>query len=393
MSTPLNIVVGGYIVGLPLAGMTWHHLHYLLGLARLGHRVTFLEDSGHFAVPYNPTTFATEPDPTYGIAYLKRCLASVGLDIPWCYVSRHTGPGELTHFGMSEPELHAALRSADLYIAVSGVTPWHDSRPRSRRTLGIDTDPVYTQGKMPRDAEFNAYWRDFDKHATFGMHLGRPDCLVPTHGLDWFPTRQPIVLDQWPVTPVPVNGGFTTVGQWDHDPDRHVEVAGERLLSSKAPGWHLLRELPERATGTFAPAMSKMPGDVRADFEAAGWSFGDPTPASLSLDAYGRFIQSSVAELTPAKQIYAGSNCGWFSDRSACYLAAGRAVVTQSTGFEAHLPTGSGLFAFDDLDAAAAAVSEITRDPVAHAKSARQIAETHFDARSLLHALFDHALA
>ncbi|MEM8873694.1 MAG: glycosyltransferase [Planctomycetota bacterium] len=392
MTASLNIVVGGYIVGLPLAGMTWHHLHYLLGLARLGHRVTFLEDSGAFAVPYNPMTFATEADPSYGIAYLRRCFAAVGLEIPWCYVSRHTGPGELTHFGLNERELHDAIKSADLYISVSGVTPWHASRPRPRRTLGIDTDPVYTQGKMPRDAEFDTYWRDFDRRATFGTNLGTPGCDVPTHGLDWFPTRQPIVLDQWPVTPVPNDGAFTTVGQWDHDSDRHVDVAGSRFLSSKAPGWLSLRDLPDRVPASYRPAMSKVPGDVAKAFADRGWTFTDPTEPSLSLDAYGGYIGASLAELTPAKQIYAGSHCGWFSDRSACYLASGRPVVTQSTGFEQHLPTGEGLLAFADIAEAAAAVRTILSDPQRHATAARQIAEWHFDARDLLPTLLCYAL-
>lgn len=392
MTTPLNIVVGGYIVGLPLAGMTWHHLHYLLGLSRLGHRVTFLEDSGEYSVPYNPTTWTTEADPTYGIAFLQRCFAQVGLPSTWCYVSRFVEPGKLTHFGLTEEELHDTLRAADLYVSVSGVTPWHESRPWPRRSLGIDTDPVYTQAKMQVDGEFDAYWRGFDRLATFGVNVtGEGDGGVPTHGLHWEPTRQPVVLDQWPVEEPPGDAPWTTVGQWDHADHRHVDLSGRRLLSSKAPGWELLRSVKTRQPRH--PAMSKVPGEVRTAYDKAGWSFTDPTAASLSLDAYARFLRASYGEMTPAKEIYAATNCGWFSDRSACFLASGRPVITQDTGFQSWLPTGEGLFAFRTAAEAEAAAAEVEQNPARHRRAARRLAEEAFDHERVLTRLLDFATA
>ena len=375
----LRILVGGYVVGLPLAGMTWHHLHYLLGLRRLGHRVAFVEDAG-WSPPYDPVTYAYG-DPTYGLAYLRRCLAAVGLeDVPWCYV--HDG----RHHGLRRDELDAEIKAADLYVAVSGVTPWPADRPRPRRTLGVDTDPVYTQAKLEWSAESAAYWDDFDALASFGTRLGGR----------WFPTRQPIVLDRWPVIDPPSDAAFTTIGQWGHSDDRHVDWQGRRLLSSKAAGWRMIRDLPRRTGTAMTMAMSHVPDKDRAAFESAGWRVTEPAAHSLDLAAYGRFVAGSLGEVTPAKEIYSGSACGWFSDRSACYLAAGRPVVAQDTGFDhgpLALPAGEGLFAWRDAEDAAAAVREVVGDWRRHSRAARSLASGHFAHDRVLPDLLEHVMS
>ncbi len=397
MSRPLNILVGGYIVGLPLAGMTWHHLHYLLGLERLGHRVTFLEDSGEWSYPYHPVTFASDPDPTYGIAYLKRCFARVGFGGRWAYVSRLVEPGKRMAFGMSDAELDDTFAAADLYVAVSGVTPRDDDRPAPRRTLGIDTDPVYTQLRMRSDADFDGYWRRFDRLASFGTRLGTAGCDVPTNGLAWHPTRQPVVLDRWPVTPPPPGAAWTTLGRWEHDTDRHVAFAGRKLLSSKAPGWAIAKDVPRSpGVGSMRLAMATMPDDAQAAYAEAGWGFDDSHRVSLGLDAYGDFIRGSRGEFTPCKQIYSDLASGWFSDRAACYLASGRPVVTQASGFASGplaLPTGEGLFEWTTTDEAIAALRATASDFGAHAAAARRVAEEHLDARRVLGDLVDFAIS
>ena len=397
MPRPLNIIVGGYIVGLPLAGMTWHHLHYLLGLERLGHRVTFLEDSGGWSTPYNPVTLESTPDPTYGIDYLKRCFAQVGFGGRWAYVSRLVEPGRRTTFGMTDAELDQLFARADLYIAVSGVTPWDDERPPPQRTLGIDTDPVFTQGRMTHDAAFADYWRRFDLLTSFGTRLGQPDCDVPTHGLHWEPTRQPVVLDQWPLTPLKPGAAWNTLGRWEHEDSRHVEVAGRKLLSSKRPGWEKVAALPARVPGPrLRMAMSQIDGEERDRYAGSGWSFDDPTAISLSLDTYGQFIRDSLGEFTPCKQIYSDLPSGWFSDRAACFLASGRPVVTQSSGFEAGplaLPTGEGLFSWRDASEAANGLRAVSQDVSRHSAAARAIAKTHLDHRVTLAPLLGFAMS
>src|SRR5436190_12066714 len=151
----MTIVVGGYIVGYPLGGMTWHHLNYLLGLHELGHEVWFLEDSGSYAVPYDPTTQTCSIDSTFGRAYLERTLREYGLPVRYCYYSEF----EDRHYGLSRDELNDLLARTDVIICVSGVTPLRADRPRPRKAIVIDTDPVFTQLQLGHNAVQMAYYR------------------------------------------------------------------------------------------------------------------------------------------------------------------------------------------------------------------------------------------
>src|SRR5688572_8584799 len=374
----MTIVVGGYIVGYPLGGMTWHHLNYLLGLHELGHEVWFLEDSGEYSLPYNPQTQKCEPDSTFGRHYLEHTFAQYGLPLRYCYYSQF----EDRHYGMTREALDDLLARAELLMCVSGVTPLRPSRPRPKRTLVIDTDPVYTQLRMSYDAGFAEYWRSFDHVATFGRLIGTEHSPLPTHGLQWIATNQPVSLPHWPLLPNP-GGPFTTIGKWEHVTSRTVEFAGRRLASSKAVEWVRFVDLPRRTRAALTIAMESMHGPVREQFESSGWRLGDAEAATRTCEAFREFVGESAGEITVAKQIYAAVPSGWFSDRSACYLATGRPVVTQSSGFEHWLPTGEGLFAFTTVDEAAGALNRIAEDPQRHSRAARVIAERFFDARKV----------
>lgn len=375
----LTIVVGGYIVGYPLGGMTWHHLNYLLGLHHLGHEVWFLEDSGSYSVPYNPVANVCDADSSYGREYLERTFAEYGLPPRYCYYSEFQD----RHFGLNREELNALLERADLLLCVSGVTPIRPDRPRPRRTAVIDTDPVFTQLRMRHDADFLAYYKQFDAVATFGRLIGTPACPLPTHGLDWAPTSQPIALDHWPVVPT-ASRAFTTVGRWEHAASRHLEFEGRKYLSSKGVEWMKLLDLPASVPWEMSLGMAALPADTAATFRASGWTVVDPEQVSLTCRTYAEFIRGSAGEFTVAKEIYAGLPSGWFSDRSAAYLASGRPVVTQASGFDRWLPTGEGLFSFATLDEAANALNLIASDYPQHAAAARRIAQIHFDAGKVL---------
>jgi hypothetical protein len=387
VTKPLTIVVGGYIVGFPLGGMTWHHLNYLLGLHALGHEVWFLEDSGEYAVPYNPSTWRCDPDPTYGIDYLKATFAQYGLPLRWCYYSQFWD----TYYGLQKDELNDLLQRADLLLCVSGVTPMRVDRPRPRRTAVIDTDPVFTQLRMGHDAGLMDYYRAFDAHATFGTEIGQPHCELPTHGFNWIPTRQPIALPHWPVVPTP-SRRFSTIGKWEHSAERHVEFNGRRFLSSKGPEWMKMLDLPSRTTWDMTLGMQSMPADVLRQFESHGWRWTDAEAATLSCQSFGDFIRDSAGEFTVAKEIYTGLPSGWFSDRSSAYLASGRPVVTQASGFDRWLPTGDGLFSFRSLHEAAAALNTIAADYDHHSRAARRVAEQNLDASVVLPALIERVM-
>jgi hypothetical protein len=379
----MKIVVGGYIVGYPLGGMTWHHLNYLLGLVDLGHDVTFLED-GAYLPPFDPVA-NTYGDPSYGVSYLRGLLSWHGEPrIRWHYRYGSFSDGNLTI-----DELRSTLRHADLFVAVSGVTPldWYDL---PKRTLVIDTDPVFTQLRMTGDADLRAYYARFTSVATFGRLVGTSACPLPTHGFDWIPTNQPIALDYWPHSRVPADGLLTTVGKWEHDTTRTVDFEGQRYFSSKGTEYEKLIDLPRNVGAALEMRMAGLTGEPAMRYVEHGWKLGDAYAATRDAASFENYIRNALGEFTVAKQIYAGLPSGWFSDRSACFLATGRPVVTQSSGFEQWLPTGEGLFNFTDQNDAIAAIESIRRDPQRHGTAARRIAEQFFDARTVLADLLHH---
>lgn len=387
MPRPLKIIVGGYIIGYPLGGMTWHHLNYLLGLQELGHEVYFLEDSGDYILPYNPSTWTCEPDSSYGRRYLEETLAQYGLPLNYCYYSQF----EDRHYGMTKAELDDLLKSADLLLCVSGITPLRPSRPRPRKTLVIDTDPVFTQIRMGGDPSFLEYYKQFDAVATFGKLIGTPQCPLPTHGIKWIGTNQPVALSHWKVEPSD-SRAFTTIGKWEHSADRHVDYAGKKYRSSKGVEWMKLKTLPSRVPWQMTLGMAGMPGEISADFQAHGWNMVDPEQASMSCATMQKFIHNSAGEFTVAKEIYAELPSGWFSDRGSIFLASGRPVVTQDSGFDQWMPTGEGLFSFRTIEEAASALNVIARDYERHSRAARHVAEQYLDAKKVLQSLLDAVL-
>jgi hypothetical protein len=387
MPRPLTIIVGGYIVAYPLGGMTWHHLNYLLGLQDLGHEVWFLEDSGSYSYPYNPITWQSSADSTYGRAYLERTFAHYGLPQRYCYYSQF----EDAHYGLSKSELNDLLKRADLLICVSGVTPMRDDRPRPRRTAVIDTDPVFTQLRMMHDSELLNYYRQFDATATFGRLIGTPHCPLPTHGFNWIATNQPIALRHWPAA-AGGSDAFTTIGKWEHTTDRHLEYNGRRYLSSKGVEWMRMLDLPRRVSWKMTMGMQAMPPETAREFSDHGWNLIDAEKSTLSCEAFADFIRASAGEFTVAKEIYTGLPSGWFSDRSSAYLASGRPVVTQGSGFDQWLPTGEGLFSFSTMNEAANALNKIAEDYPKHATAARKIAEQHLDSKKVLAELLSAVL-
>jgi hypothetical protein len=387
MAKPLTIVVGGYIVAYPLGGMTWHHLNYLLGLHELGHEVWFLEDSGSYSYPYNPVSWQTSVDSTYGREYLERTFAHYGLPKRYCYYSQF----EDAHYGLSKSELDGLLTRADLLLCVSGVTPIRPERPRPRSIAVIDTDPVFTQLRMMHDVEFLNYYGQFDRVASFGRLIGTAQCPLPTHNFQWIGTNQPISLRHWPSL-APTGAEFTTIGKWEHTSDRNLEFNGKTYRSTKASEWLKMVDLPRRTRWKMTMGMLSMPKETAEKFTRSGWNLVDAEKSTLSCQVFAEFIARSAGEFTVAKEIYAGLPSGWFSDRSSAYLATGRPVVTQASGFDQWLPTGQGLFSYETVEQAADALNEISGDYPAHCAAARRIAEKYFDSKVVLSDLLQQIL-
>lgn len=374
----LRLVVLGTMGRHPYGGPTWLYLNWLRGLAGLGHEVYYVEDTSTW--PYDPVQQARPRDCAYARRHIAGSLRRIGLDGRWAL--RVAGLDGAC-WGMSETELTRLYRSCDALLNVGG-SELDERQLAAPFRVYVQTDPVTAELRLAEGDEDTQ--RMFAAHhaiVTYGENYGAADCDVPLNGVPYRHTRQPIDLDLWPAARDASTEAYTTIGnyrQWGW----HVEYKGELYKWSKHAEWERFLNLP-RATGrVFEVALSSLTAGDHRCLEEHGWCV---RPAfELSLDVFGsypEFIRSSRAAFTVAKDQNVRLRSGWFSEREACYLASGRPVITQDTGFGNVLPTGEGLFAVTDVAEAAAAVEEIEHDYPRHCRSARAIAKEFFDARTV----------
>lgn len=382
-SSSLRIVVLGVLGQSPFAGVSWQVLHYLEGFRRLGHAVTYMEDTGEW--PYDPVRNVITADPSYTVAYLQRTLAMCGLERDWYY----RGAAEDGRVYGGDPDAMArTLRRADVLVNVTGATVLREEHFVVPVRVYVETDPVLPEIEMLGG---NAFTREqFRAHthiATFAENFGSDVCPVPLGDLAYVTTRQPVVVDWWQTTDGPeVNWSslpFTTVASWRQS-GKDIDWEGETYTWSKHVEFEKVLELPSRLSGPFVLALSGADDEDVVRLIRHGWHVRDALELSADPDRYRSFITGSAGEFTVAKDQNIRLRTGWFSDRSACYLAAGRPVITQDTAFGTRLPTGVGLFAFTALDDAVDALTQIRADPVKHAVGARDVARTHFEATTVL---------
>lgn len=380
-----RIVVTGLIAQYPLGGMTWHYLQYVVGLARLGHDVLYLEDSGEW--PYNPTEGGTGTDCAFNVRYLDRVLSRFGLGDRWAYCF----PDDDRWFGVPGQRRDEMLARADLLLNVSGTLYRPEAYRQVERLAYVDTDPVFTQIRLARGEPGARRSVDaHDAHFSFGEALRDP---VPETGHRWIPTRQPVVLSEWTGASPAKREVFTTVMNWTSYDD--AEWQGRRY-GQKNREFDRFIELPRLVApvrlelALAAGRTEKSPYDL---LRRKGWRVVDPAQACDDLDDYRSYLMSSRGEWSVAKQAYAAARPGWFSDRSACYLAAGRPVVVQDTGFAATLPVGEGIIAFSTPEEAALAIREVDARHDRHSRAARAIAQEHFDSAKVLARLLEDAFA
>lgn len=381
----LRVIVLGYLVRGPLGGHAWHHLNYVLGLSALGHDVYFLEDSDDFPCCYDPVKDATGTDPSYGLDFAQRTLSRLGHGDRWAYYDAHTA----TWHGPCASDVSEIAASADCLLNLSGVNParpWFDEVPR--RAL-IDTDPAFTQVRNLTEPERRAFASWHTTFFSFGANIGRPDCGIPDDGFPWRPTRQPLVPHLWPVTPGPPDGRFTTVMQWESYPA--LEHDGRRY-GQKSDSYMAYLDLPRRCAARFELALGS-PNAPRDELTRRGWTLRDPRGPTRDPWTYQSYIQMSKAEFAVAKHGYVASRSGWFSERSVAYLASGRPVLVQETGFSEWLPTGTAIVPFGTVEEAVSGVAEIEVRYAHHCRSAPALAREHFGYDAVLPALLEQTMA
>jgi hypothetical protein len=380
MKSSLRIIVSGLIAQYPLGGVTWDYFQYVLGLARLGHDVYYFEDTGLW--PYNPNEGGTSKGCEFNVEFLSGIMKRYGLDDKWAY----RFPWESQWYGLSDAKRAEVVQSADLLINVSGVLERPDEYRQARRMVYIDSDPVFTQVKLARgQMDFRKLIDMHDVLFSFGESFSS---AMPETGLRWLPTRQPVVLSEWRPGQ-PHREVFTTVMNWT---SYKPVVFNGQTYGQKDLEFQRFIDLPKLVSPTvleIAVNEGKTRHTPRSLLAHKGWRVVDPAEVCPDFESYRNYIQSSKGEWSVAKNGYVVGQAGWFSCRSACYLAAGRPVVVQDTGFRPVLPVGEGLLAFSSVDEAVAAIREVEGNYARHAQAARDLAETCFDSDKVLSRLIE----
>jgi len=411
MDSSIRVIVTGLLAQHPcLGGVTWDYLQYPLGLARLGHDVYYFEDSGEW--PYNLDGGPLGNDWVAhncenNIKHLKETLSHFGLADKWAY----RFPIDQEWYGLSDTKRRDVIRSADLLINVSGALEHPELYRQVPRLIYIDSDPVFTQIKIAKgEPKFRSRVEAHDLHFSFGECLSQ---RVPKTDYFWQPTRQPIVLSEWRPS-IPKRNVLTTIMSWtSYKPltygnqsygQKDVEFARFLKLPSYVPKARLEVALGKVNHTDWQSNEVELPFEIahavrnhpewtaRDLLTFAGWDVTDATEACNGLDHYRAYIESSMAEWSVAKNGYVIGQPGWFSCRSACYLAAGKPVIVQDTGFSSILPVKEGILSFRTVEEAAAAIYSVESNYTRHAETARAIAEEYFDSDKILSRLIEKSI-
>jgi GT2 family glycosyltransferase len=381
-----KVVLLGMMTKMPVAGVVWQNLHYLLGLERLGCEAFYVET--HARTPSMLMSSAHDDSSALAAEFISAIMRRFGMSDRWAFRALHD---DGRCFGMSESALERLYAESELMINLHGGTQPLPELAAGGRLVYLETDPVQLQLELRHGVQETL---DFlEPHCaffTFAENWGRPDCGLPLHErFSFVPTRQPVVMELWPDRAAQPADVFTTIGNWRQD-WRDVTYEGERYTWSKHHEFLKYLDLPQRTGQPFELALSSCEPSEREMLRAHGWGVRDGLEVSRGIDRYRDYIGASRGEFTVAKDQNVRLRTGWFSDRSATYLASGRPVVTQDTGFAGALPTGNGLFAFDSPDAAVEALERIDSDYASHSQAARELAREHFAHDTVLGALLEH---
>jgi hypothetical protein len=372
MHRPVAIVSGMIAAHPGQGGAAWAVLQYLLGFRRLGFDVLFVEPVDSDDLPNSRSA-----------RYCDRVMRRFGFEGRWALVQH----GCRETAGIPRSVLRDMARRADLVINISGMLDDPDVLDHVAVRVYLDLDPAFVQ--LWHAVEGIDMRIDAHTHfVTVADAIGEPTCPIPTCGRTWIPTLPPVVLSKWPVAESLKHDALTTVANWRGYGS--IEHGGVKY-GLKAHSLRPMFDLPTRTDERFLLALGIHP-DETSDVTALrdnGWELVDPHTVAGGPDDYRRFIQGSKAEFGIAKSGYVVSGSGWFSDRSACYLASGRPVIAQDTGFDRRLPTGKGLFAFTDADDVMHAIEDLRADYAGHRAAARQIAEECLDSDRVLGALLE----
>jgi len=375
-----RIVVVGTLASDPYAGMAWMHMQIVAGLHSLGHEVYYFETTS--AWPYDPVQQTRVCESDYSVRYLAKVAESFGLADRWAYRRSY---GDKAWFGLERTRAEELLAHADVVLNVAGATRFAEEGLEVGRLVYFGTDPVIHEIAFANGVEdIRTLIEEHHEFVTYGENIGSPDCPLPSFSPLRARTRQPVLLDVWK-DGGPRRSEFTTVCNWRQD-GRDVVFRGETYFWSKHHEFLKFIDLPKRLRQRLELAMGLTNIDpaVRRMLRSHGWRLIDAHPFTMDPWPYRDYVLASRGEFTVAKDQNVRLRSGWFSERSACYLAAGRPVITQDTGFDKFIPTGEGLFAFNTMDDILTAFEAISSDYARHSRAARALAEEYFGAETVL---------
>jgi hypothetical protein len=358
-----RIVISGYMIRHPMAGLHLADFHYLLGLSRLGHEIIYIEDSGWPESCYNTIEQTYSSDPEFGLNSVRKLFSAFNVDFPIYYVDVEN---EKT-YGADLSVIEDILRSCDIWINVGGVCTMPQFELCQRRVL-VDMDPLFTQLGQFAGGHLDFY----DVYFTYGTNIGKPDCPIPTNGIDWHPLFPPVVPDVWQAAEGDSSArDLTTTASWTSYGS--IEWEG-RSYGQKDQEFLRFIDLPQHCEQNLSLALSGEGQTIREKFRSRGWTIIDAATVSNTLDSYMGFITDSAGEFSVAKNAYVATHSGWFSDRSVCYLAAGLPIVIQDTGVGDSVETGAGILTYSNLEEARDAILDLQHNYQQHSKRARELA-------------------
>ncbi|MGC9966982.1 MAG: glycosyltransferase family 1 protein [Syntrophobacteraceae bacterium] len=388
-NSKLRIIVTGLIGLYPIGGVGWDYLQYPIGFLKMGHDVYYHEDT--WSWPSHPVQRTYTQDPKYSVEYIRDFVEKYapGLRDRWHYLHLHD-----TSFGMDRQKFDEVAASADLFLNVSGSCMIPENLPGGCLKIFLDTDPGYNQIMLSERLSWSENidrWcssvEAHDRHFTYAENIHGPDCLVPKLNYHWKTTRTPISIEHWEhLAHVKPTGPWTTVMTWNAFKGKLIYRGVE--YGSKGVEFEKLLNLPASVDMPLKVAVGGVSAPL-ARLSQAGWQVADGPGATLSPAMYQEFIASSRGEISPAKHVYVALRTGWFSCRSACYLASGRPVVVQDTGFTPYIASGEGIIPYSSAEEAALGIIEVERNYEKHAGAALDLARQYFDCEKVLEKLID----
>lgn len=389
----MKIVVGGFLGLFPTGGATWDYIQYPLGLKWMGHDVYYIEDT--MLYPVYQSAGDDWDDCSGGVEYLRQAMEKVEMGDRWAY--RDVATGKL--FGMTEAKLKEVLSTADVLINVSSALFMREEYERIPVKILVDTDPMFTQYqyhekliKGGKEAEAaTTYMKSHDLFFTFGLNIGKPDCRIPEFDFKWHTTKKPICLAEWDQSIKPSRFGFTTIMNWTERPDFTFE---NESWGQKNKEFKKFYDVPRKSGQNFDIIINRPKDEATAQsmdhLRSCEWNILNADELIGDKELYRNFVQNSLAEFSITKETYIKSHSGWFSGRSAVYLASGRPVLTQDTQWSKYIPAGNGVIAIEDLQSATDAVKEVVNNYEHHSRAAKEIAHEYFDSYKVLGDILKH---